>query len=85
VSCSRSWTPILCLHPKGPDGSGWDWPALQGLTGMVFSGGELFYSRSGKQRLFWRWFSPESGVAGSAQNVAAGTVNFSSIQDVDAA
>ena len=53
---------------------------LQGVTGMVFSGGKLFYSRSGQQRLFWRWFSPESGVVGSAENVATGTVNFSSIQ-----
>ena len=53
---------------------------LQGVTGMVYSAGKLFYSRSGQSRLYWRWFNPESGVVGSAETVATGSVNFSAIQ-----
>ncbi len=52
---------------------------LKGVTGMVYSGGKLFYSRSGKQKLSWRWFSPESGVVGSTEFTGGGTVNFSAI------
>ncbi len=52
---------------------------MQGVTGMVYSAGRLYYSRSGKTALSWRWFSPESGIVGSAEFTAGGNVNFSSV------
>jgi hypothetical protein len=50
---------------------------LQGVTGMAYSAGKLFYTRSGNSALFWRWFSPESGVVGTSEFTGGGTVNFS--------
>jgi hypothetical protein len=52
---------------------------LKGVTGMVYSAGKLFYSRSGQQKLSWRWFSPESGVVGSTEFTGGGSVSFSAI------
>jgi hypothetical protein len=53
---------------------------MQGVTGMFYSAGRLWYSRSGQKRLFWRWFSPESGIVGSTETTGGGTVSFSSVQ-----
>jgi hypothetical protein len=50
---------------------------LQGVTGMAYSAGRLYYTRSGKPTLYWRWFSPESGVIGSAETASTGTDNLS--------
>jgi hypothetical protein len=47
------------------------------VTGAVFTGGRLYYSVAGQQRLRSRWFSPESGIVGSDEVTAGGTVDFS--------
>lgn len=52
---------------------------MQSVTGMAFSDGRLFYSLSGSSNLRWRWFTPESGVLGSDEFTASGSVNFSNI------
>jgi hypothetical protein len=41
-----------------------DFP-VQSLTGMFFSGGEIYYTVSGDSRMFHRYFTPESGIVGS--------------------
>lgn len=46
---------------------------LSGLTGMFFSNGRLYYTRSGKSSLYYRGFSLDSGVVGADEFVAAST------------
>ncbi len=49
---------------------------LQGVTGMAYASGKLFYSRSGKTNLYWRWFSPESGIVGALETAGTGSESF---------
>jgi hypothetical protein len=42
------------------------------ITGMFFWNGRLYYTLSGDPRLFYRWFTPESGVLGADTFVASG-------------
>ena len=42
------------------------------LTGMFYDNGRLYHTVSGDGRLFYRWFSPESGIAGWDVFVAGG-------------
>jgi hypothetical protein len=43
------------------------------ITGMFFWNGRLYYTLSGDVRLYYRWFTPESGVIGADTLVASGT------------
>jgi hypothetical protein len=38
---------------------------IANLTGMFFSNGRLYYTVAGDGRLFWRWFTPQSGIVGA--------------------
>ncbi len=49
---------------------------MSGITGAFYSNGKLFYSRSGLSGLYWRWFSPDSGIIGS-QEFSATSVGLS--------
>jgi hypothetical protein len=42
------------------------------VTGMFFWNGRLYYTLSGDTRLYYRWFTPESGVIGADTFVASG-------------
>jgi hypothetical protein len=42
------------------------------ITGMFFWNGRLYYTLSGDTRLYYRWFTPESGVLGADTFVASG-------------
>lgn len=47
---------------------------LSGLTGMAYAAGRLYYTRTGDAALYWRWFSPDTGIAGShVYTASAGT------------
>ncbi len=46
---------------------------MASVTGAFYSNGKLFYTKSGSSTLFWRYFTPESGVIGSAEFSVAGT------------
>lgn len=49
------------------------------VTGMFYSGGRIYYTRSGQSSLYWRWFSPDSGIIGGVENtVAGGNIAWSS-------
>jgi len=48
-----------------------DFPVAK-LTGMFFDHGRLYYTLSGDKRLFYRYFTPESGVVGTLSYVASG-------------
>ncbi len=45
---------------------------LSSVTGMFFANGRIYYTRTGQNSLYWRWFSPDSGVIGGIENTVAG-------------
>ncbi len=40
------------------------------VTAMAFDNGRIYYTRSGDSRIFWRFFSLESGIVGGEEKVA---------------
>ena len=52
---------------------------LRKVTGMVWSDGILYYSLQGQSKLRFRYFTPESGIVGTQEFTAGGSVNFSSV------
>ena len=42
------------------------------LTGMFYSNGRLYYTLSGTNSLFWRYFVPDSGIVNPTQNTVTG-------------
>ena len=57
---------------------------LTNVRASSYSNGRLYYLRDGDTRLFWRWFSLESGIAGASEFVASGA-NWSGIQGIEIA
>jgi PKD repeat protein len=52
---------------------------LSTVTGMFYANGRIYYTRSGQTSLFWRWFSPDSGIIGGIENtVTGGNITWSS-------
>lgn len=49
---------------------------MSSVTGMAYSGGKLYYTRSGDSNLYWRWFSTDSGIIGADQFTANGGRNW---------
>ena len=45
------------------------------VTGMFFWNGRLYYTLTGDARLYYRWFTPESGVIGADTFVASGATD----------
>lgn len=51
------------------------------VTGMFFAEGRIYYTRSGQNTLYWRWFSPDSGIVGGVEgSVAGGDVAWGATQ-----
>lgn len=42
------------------------------VSGMFYADGRIYYTRTGQGSLYWRWFSPDSGIIGGVENTAAG-------------
>lgn len=51
---------------------------ISSITGAFYAKGKLFYTRSGQSSLYWRWFSPDSGIIGG-QEFTIGNQNFSRV------
>ena len=52
---------------------------LSTITGMFYANGRIYYTRSGQNSLYWRWFSPDSGIVGGVENtVTGGNITWSS-------
>jgi hypothetical protein len=45
------------------------------ITGMFFWNGRLYYTLTGDTRLYYRWFTPESGVIGADTFTASGVTD----------
>jgi PKD repeat protein len=45
---------------------------------MFYANGRIYYTRSGQNSLYWRWFSPDSGIIGGVENsIAGGNITWS--------
>ncbi|MBO0863530.1 MAG: PKD domain-containing protein [Mycobacterium sp.] len=51
---------------------------MPSVTGAFYSNGRMYYSLLGQSQLYWRWFSPDSGVIGS-EEFTQGGADFSQI------
>jgi PKD repeat protein len=49
---------------------------LPNVTGMVYSGGRLYYTLYNDPALRWRWFSPDSGVVDERSATVPSSVSF---------
>ncbi|MGC3860404.1 malectin domain-containing carbohydrate-binding protein [Micromonospora chersina] len=49
---------------------------IPNVSGMFYSGGRLYYTLAGQGGLFWRWFTPDSGVVGAEKFTVAGVSGF---------
>jgi hypothetical protein len=49
---------------------------LPNVTGMFYTAGRLYYTLNGQSGLFWRWFTPDSGVVGADKFTVAGATGF---------
>ena len=52
---------------------------MANVTGMVYSAGRLYYTLVGQPTLYYRYFTPESGVVGSDEFTAGGTADLSNV------
>ncbi len=51
---------------------------LSTVTGMFYANGRMYYTRSGQSSLYWRWFSPDSGIIGGVEySVTGGNISWS--------
>jgi hypothetical protein len=49
---------------------------LSSVTGMFYAAGRLYYTLDGRSGLFWRWFTPDSGIVGADKFTVAGAGGF---------
>ena len=67
---SWTWDGVRFVDPKNLN----PWLGLATKSLLAYANGKVFYATAGDPRLFWRWFSIESGVLGSERFTAdAGT------------
>ena len=45
---------------------------INNVTGAFYSDGRLYYSLSGRTSLYWRYFTPDSGIIGGTEFTASG-------------
>ena len=45
---------------------------IPNVSGMFYTGGRLYYGLVGQGGLYWRWFTPDSGVVGAEKFTVAG-------------
>ncbi|TIC81854.1 PKD domain-containing protein [Nocardioides sp. GY 10127] len=59
---------------------------LSSVTGMTYAHHRIYYTLSGSNNLYWRWFTPDSGIVGAVENtMTVSGVSFSSTQGLMAA
>lgn len=50
---------------------------IDSLTGLTYAHDRVYYTRSGRGDLYWRWFNIDSGVVGSQEFTADGGLSWS--------
>ncbi|GHJ57364.1 hypothetical protein Nm8I071_66710 [Nonomuraea sp. TT08I-71] len=49
---------------------------LPNVTAMFYTGGRIYYTLAGQSTLFWRGFTPDTGVVGAERTTVTGTTAF---------
>jgi hypothetical protein len=49
------------------------------LTSLFYDDGRIYYTRTGKSQMFWRWFEPDSGVVGADEFTTADGLDWSQV------
>lgn len=52
---------------------------IPNVAGMFYSGGRIYYTKSGSSALYYRYFEADSGVTGSDEFTASGGLNWSNV------
>ncbi len=52
---------------------------VSNVRGMFYSGGRIYYTLTGKSDLFYRYFSPDSGIIGPDEFTASGGLSWSDV------
>lgn len=55
--------------------------AMASMRAMYYTEGRIFYTRAGSNNLFWRWFNPENGLAGSREFSLAGSTGLNQLSN----
>ncbi len=67
-----TWGPAVPIETGDQNVAMADWDAdVQAMTGMFLDDGRIYYTLQGQDRLFYRYFTAESGVVGAKQLRAA--------------
>jgi len=56
--------------------------AMATMRAMYYADGRVFYTRAGSNSLFWRWFNPENGLAGSREFTVPGSGTTASLNNL---
>jgi hypothetical protein len=56
--------------------------AMASMRAMYYTGGRVFYTRANTNSLFWRWFNPENGLAGSREFTVPGSGTAASLNNL---
>jgi hypothetical protein len=51
---------------------------ITNVSGMLYFNGRLYYTLTTSSGLFWRWFTPDSGIVGADKFTVSGATGFSS-------
>jgi hypothetical protein len=46
---------------------------IANVTGMFYTNGRVYYTLAGQNPLYWRWFTPDSGIVGADRYTVAST------------
>jgi hypothetical protein len=52
---------------------------MPSVTGQFFYQGKLYYTLAGRPQLFWRWFSPDSGIVGATRNSITAPISLTEV------
>ncbi len=55
--------------------------AMASMRAMYFADGRIFYTRAGSNNLYWRWFNPENGLAGSREFSLPGSTGLNQLSN----
>ncbi|MFG2106372.1 malectin domain-containing carbohydrate-binding protein [Micromonospora chersina] len=75
----------LVVTGSAPEGSTYagmtvDFSAeLPNVTGMFYTGGRIYYTLAGQNALFWRGFTPDTGVVGAERGTVTGTTGYGGV------
>jgi hypothetical protein len=53
---------------------------MPSITGQFYADGRIYYTRTGDQHLYWRYFEPDDGIVGAVQHTTKTNVDFTNVE-----